>query len=951
MLNAGAVGYLLKDDAPEQLLRAVEKINNGDMFLSPGVTRAALSKDEREETVPSPNILFTKLHRPQTASEYVNRTKIIQQLENNIEKPLSIVSAPAGYGKSVTVSQWLEQTRALYAWISLDEEHNDLRTFLAYITAAIEKISRGSLEKTSTFLNAATLPPLNVILTSLINELDLIEQQFILVLDDYHKISDNTVHQLIEEILRFPPENMHLSILSRVVPPLDIKSLRANDRLTLIQMKDLCFNESETTDLYKNLLAVELKSETTKLLLDITEGWIVGLKLLSFMIDDPDNIEEIIKTEQGDLHLISEYLISEILSKQSTEIKKILLSSSILNRFCSELLDVLNPEEISDGSITINSTEFIQKLIDLNLFIIPLDEEQRWFRYHHLFQAQMQGLLKKERSNDEIKNYHLKASHWFEDHGLLEESMHHAVAIDDYKRAAKIVNTHRIGLLNKDNWKELERLISNIPESIISDNLDLLLARVYVLLYRADFAKLPGAVEKMEELIDDKITNSVQIGEFNFFKGYISFVVKNLMEEALECFNLGMKLIPEEAAEPLALTELHFACVSQIIGRLKSANKLLEKKLSGSEKIDVIRRNRLLQGYLMANIAEADLRNVKKYIPYSLDVSRESKMVDAIGMSLELTGMYYLRRGEWKQAIKYHSEVLDIKYSTHSRAVIDSMTELVVAYLITGQQKKSLEVLNLMENFVQDMGEYYYQFLFSCKIRYYILIDDKAKLSELLQQLSAPVLADFVFWFDIPAISFCQALLFEGSKKNLLLAEEKINELIEVTSMQNNIIHLLEAYSLQATLFIKTHEMNKAGEALIKSLDLAESSEIISYYVEIGDDLLELLVQLKGKGEKPELIDKILVEIKKKKQFAAAIQPEFTVSKKIKIEESDVESVSIRERQILQLIAKGLRNKEIAEKFFISPLTVKKQIYNLYKKLDVSSRIKAVEKAKEMDII
>jgi len=240
MLNSGAVGYLLKDSAPDELLIAIRKVLKGDTYLDSSITSTALSKDDEADELKKKNILSTKLHRPPVTSKYILRSQIINQLENNVDKPFSLISAPAGYGKSVTVSQWLEKSEYLHTWISLFAEHNDLQIFILYIQAAIEKIFPGSLKETENLIKGSELPSLKAIANTLINEIDKIQQNFILVLDDYHLIKEKNIHQIINELLSFPQEHIHINIITRRDPQLNINSLRLQNRMTEIRMKDLC---------------------------------------------------------------------------------------------------------------------------------------------------------------------------------------------------------------------------------------------------------------------------------------------------------------------------------------------------------------------------------------------------------------------------------------------------------------------------------------------------------------------------------------------------------------------------------------------------------------------------------------------------------------------------------------------------------------------------------------
>ena len=331
MLDAGASGYLLKDSAPDELVNAIQAIEAGNMYLSSTITATALGKDQDQDQVADHSILQTKLYRPPLLGDAISRKKVIVQLNQNIHNPISLISAPAGYGKSILASQWLEQTKLHYCWVSLDEELNDLRTFLSYTRTAIELIFPGALQKTGALLQGGELPPIKVIAHSLVNELDQILEDFILVLDDYHMISDEQVNALMDEILRFPPQPMHLLILTRRDPNLRLSRFRSNNRMLEIRMEDLSFSIEEISELYQKLHQISLPDHVLLALQEKTEGWIVGLRLVSYSIQNLADLEHIISHLEGGFYSISTFLIQEVLSIQPEKFRSSCLSAPFLN--------------------------------------------------------------------------------------------------------------------------------------------------------------------------------------------------------------------------------------------------------------------------------------------------------------------------------------------------------------------------------------------------------------------------------------------------------------------------------------------------------------------------------------------------------------------------------------------------------------------------------------------
>ncbi|MEP0131752.1 MAG: response regulator [Eudoraea sp.] len=408
MLDGGALGYLLKDDIPEDLIRAIEKVSQGDIFLSSGVTRTALDKDEN---LPEYSVLRSKLVPPPIMDYYLSRNRITEELEQNINRPLTLVSAGAGFGKSTTISLWLEQTQRFHAWVSLCDEHNDLRVFLIYMVTALNQIHPGSMSKSEKVIKNDPLPTFKELTLLLFNELCNIDQNLILVLDDFHNINDKNILRFLDEWLLYPPPCVHLTLITRRDPALNLETLRLKGQITEIRMSDLSFTNHEIAMFFNQSTDIELSDSQVQNLHKKTEGWIIAIRLVSMTIKSSEDINKVLNKLDGGLKLISNYLISEVLSQLPENLRKSMVKSSLLDKFCEDLLNELG----------IEAKEFIEWLKNLNLFITPLDTNGKWYRYHPLFQILLRHQLSVYYSQEEIKTLQLKADHWFKNNKFHKE--------------------------------------------------------------------------------------------------------------------------------------------------------------------------------------------------------------------------------------------------------------------------------------------------------------------------------------------------------------------------------------------------------------------------------------------------------------------------------------------------------------------------------------------------
>ncbi len=273
------------------------------------------------------------------------------------------------------------------AWVSLDKKDNDLRVFLTYLVTAVDGLFAGSLKRIGNLLNAVELPTRELLSQTLINELDEINQKFILVLDDYHHIEEKLIHDLIEAMLRYPPRNMRMTILSRRDPPLPLHDLRAHGKIVEFRMQELSFKANEISELFEKLHGFSLDENLSLSLLNKTEGWITGLRMTALSINRSEDILKLLESMQRvSMHAITEFLIEEVLAKQHPDNQKNLLRASILNRFCADLLDEFFSTDKQNSEAKSDGASFLNWLEKAGMFVIPLDHEHRWFRYHHLFQ-------------------------------------------------------------------------------------------------------------------------------------------------------------------------------------------------------------------------------------------------------------------------------------------------------------------------------------------------------------------------------------------------------------------------------------------------------------------------------------------------------------------------------------------------------------------------------------
>ncbi|UCF28526.1 MAG: hypothetical protein JSW42_02240, partial [Chloroflexota bacterium] len=366
----------------------------------------------------STTLLATKLYIPTPRKNLVPRPRLIEQLEAGQDGKLILVSAPAGFGKTTLLVEWIQSSDKLFAWLSLDEGDNNLKRFFTYLIAALQKIDVSIGDGILPLLEATGEPPVEPLTTTLINNFVMIESEFWLVLDDFHLITNGEIYNAISFLLEHLPPNAHIVISGRVDPPITISRLRARHQVTEVRPNDLRFIESECKTFLNDLSGLDLSVEDISALLARTEGWITGLQLAALSMQGREDKSEFVATFSGSHHYIIDYLIDEVVARQSDEVRSFLYRTSILERFCTPICNAVLG--ISD------SKRIIDYIDEANLFLVPLDDERQWYRYHHLFAEFLyQRLMEKE--PDHVPQLHRQASIWFEGNGFLIEAIDHAL--------------------------------------------------------------------------------------------------------------------------------------------------------------------------------------------------------------------------------------------------------------------------------------------------------------------------------------------------------------------------------------------------------------------------------------------------------------------------------------------------------------------------------------------
>ncbi len=877
-------------------------------------------------------ILATKLYIPPPRPKIVPRPRLIERLNEGLHGKLTLISAPAGFGKTTLVSEWIAGCGQPVAWLSLDEGDNDPARFITYLVKALQTIQAGIGEGLLAALQSPQPLQIETILTTLLNEINAIPENFLLVLDDYHSIDSQPVDQCLAFLIEQGPPQMHLLIATREDPDLPLARLRARGQLTELRVADLRFTSAEAAEFLNLLMGLNLSAEDVAGLEARTEGWIAGLQLAAISMRGHKDAAGFIQSFTGSHRFVMDYLLEEVLHQQPESIQTFLLRTSMLDRMCGPLCDAVLLDPSVPGQATL---EYLERA---NLFIVPQDNERRWYRYHHLFGDLLRKRLGQSLTPDGIAELHIHASEWNENNDLMLEAFQHAAAANDVERAERLMESRKMPVHLRGSAMAILDWLESLPKTLLDSKPGLWWKQASMLLIIGQ----PMGVEEKLQATEAALASAAMPGArlddtTRDLIGRIAAARANLAQTQAQTETILVQarraleyLHPNNLSDrSMAIRSMGFAFYTQ--GDMTEAGQAYAKALSlAQEAGDVI--NDLLASIRIGQIQENGnqlflaAETYQRVLQRIDDYSPSNAPVAYLGLAricyewndLNAAGQY----GEQSlQLAQQYDQVLD-------RLI---MSELFLARLkiARGDEAGAARILSQAEQTARQKN-------------YTLDLPDIAFSQAMfhLHQGNLDAALQLARQHDLPVIQ-ARVLIARDDPAAALAVLEPQRRQAEAKGLANRQLRVMV---VQSIALYANGEKEKAIGLLGEAMVLAEAGGFIRLFVDEGDAMAELLSAAAAQGIHPDYANKLLAafkgEMKDERPTGSVPGSSFLI-----------EPLSQRELEILKLIAQGLSNREIGERLFLALDTVKGHNRKIFDKLQVQSRTEAVARARELGLL
>jgi LuxR family maltose regulon positive regulatory protein len=882
-------------------------------------------------------------------SDHVVRPRLTRLLDRGLERRLTLVSAPAGCGKTTLLSAW-DPPGYLVARVTLDERADNLRDFVREIVGTVQILTRSSLRATLSLLLLADQLEPAVLAARLADELAGLPDRVAIILDDFHVLRDRDVHSFVSRFTTLIGQNTRLVIATREAPPLPLATLRARAQVAEVGLEQLGFTRDETQALLDAAVPFVVEPAVADQLTRRSDGWVAGLRLATLMMssEHPGTVGTADLIARGMQHAHT-FIIDDILSAQPTPLQDELLRSSILDRFCGSLLDALDDEP----NRVVAGEAWIDKLTRANLFVTALDADGVWHRLHQLFREALHGLLLARSGPDLVATLHRRASAWFANEGMIAEAIRHALAAGEPGQAARLVEEGLRPLLDREGDPgHLEAWIRLLPVDLADHDPVVLLARAWLARLRGRMALLPELLPRVEAALDedtsrDDAAREALRGVVSTLWGFAWYVGPD-RERMVASTEAAIQRVPRYWRRARGQAEFLHATALVLCRREDEARAFLAACRSDLGPADGPRLALVLAVEARQHAVGLRIRDLAHTASEMLMVAQADRLTQATVIGRFFAGLASYERNALDEARDHFGTGIGGPVIAVWLMAVDNVLGLALSLHALGDADRADDELRRMTMVAEDIGSHDTLYLLrSCQARLALARgddDEAGRQLRLLRDYEPAALPSFV---EVPEVTRAQWLLHQGTAASLHEADAIARRLRQVAAARRTARSHVRAEIVQALLLQARGDAEGALVVLEDVVALTRQNEVVRLLVDLGTPMQRLLAEMLRLGSSPDpYLTRVLAA------FPESIEPlGATAPLRRAAGAPMVDALTQREQEVLTLLASRLSDSEIADALNISIWTVKKHATTIYQKLQVGSRRDAVARAHALGLL
>jgi LuxR family maltose regulon positive regulatory protein len=894
-------------------------------------------------------LLQTKLYVPPIRPGMVSRPRLIERLNDGIHsgRKLTLLSAPAGFGKTTLLSEWVAGCDRPVAWVSLDERDDDPARFWSYVIQALQTVQADTGAVALAALQGShnqrlsTAPPpqsyvgwIEALLTGLINELAGCPDPLVLVLDDLHLITQRRVHDALVFLVGGLPPQVHLVLSTRTDPPWPLARLRARGEITELRARELRFTLDEASAFLNDANALQLTAENVAALDARTEGWIAGLQMAALSMRQRRDPTAFIDRLGGTHRFILDYLVEEVLDRQSPAIQDFLLETSILDRMTAPLCNA-----VIDGT---DSQAMLTQLDRANLFLVPLDDERRWYRYHRLFADLLRSRLE-QRQPDQVPDLHRQASGWYERSGLISEAICHALGAGDVERVVHLVERNVLAMVEHGELRALERQLGALPGRAVCSQPWLCVAHAWMLAFTGQLDAAERLLTDGEQALDDSDQHIA--GHAAMIRAHAAAVNGDMLLAA-EYASTALQLLPTDDWVARSWALAHLGRTSHWTGDLQTASWALTEaarisQAAGNSYISV----KVLCDLGVTHFGQGQLRKAADTLRHAIQLAE--KHTERDGRPLPITGYAHNQLAEilceWNDleaALGHAQQGIELcKQWGQADLLAAGYLSLAEVLLAARDTHRALDAIQSARQAASGVSPWFLTRVDRMEALAQLALGDVAAASRWAREGGLSAHDEFDPPSEPSYRTLARVLSAEGRLGEALHLLGRLLEMAEQAGAAGRVVQIrvLQALALQAQ-----GQAEPALAALGRALCLAEPEGYVHTFVDGGEPIGALLRRAAARGVEVDYVRTLLDALEceaRASEASATAHPAL------------VEPLTERELEVLRLLAVGLPNKEIAGTLVIAVGTVKAHLKNIYGKLEVHNRTEAANRARDLGLV